>query len=313
VFWNTNPATTITTRSAPSAAFATVVAGSPNAALVEDGTHLSVLTFSAGTTVSEVQLDATLAGGANWQSIGFDGNSFYAFFNSSSDATTSAWKLLKVTRANPTATLVASGDGLVTLAGMGQNMLYLTVFGASDNKLIRVAKSGGTPVVTSTVTTTLKTMQTSANGVHLRWTVTGVGTAAVAYTSDIVDESDVVLYSIAGGFPMALAEPGTYSFNTSESRTRFVVAGNFGSRLYGDASLIGYDTTARAATTVGTLPGTATFANSAVYAQVFAGPGSAGLGYAAASVNGSIQDTGSQVFSYDLGVANSLKFTTTKQ
>ena len=156
-------------------------------------------------------------------------------------------------------------------------------------------------------------MVTSANAVHQRWRVTGVGTANPSYTIEFVNESDTVLSTVSSGFPITMAEADRRNFNASESRTRFVVAGNYTSRNFGDASLIGYDTGTQTSVTVGTLPGTSVFGNDSVFASAIAGPGSAGLGFAARSVNGILSDTGAKVFSYDLGVANSLKLTTLQQ
>jgi len=311
--WSTTPATTIATRTAPAAPFTGVVASAYNAALVQDGTRLSVLSFPNGSTATESLLDATSSAGSNWQPVGFDANNFYAYINSG-DTFASTWKLLKVSRSTPTATQLDTGVGLVTTASMGQNMLYLTVFGQADNRLIRVAKVGGAaPVVTSTITSTLTTVVTSANPVHQRWRVTGVGTANPSYTIEFVDESDAVLSTVASGFPITMAEADRRDFSASESRTRFVVAGNYGSRNFGDASLIGYDTATQTPVTVGTLPGTSVFGNDSVFASAIAGPGSFGLGFAARSVNGSLSDVGAKVFSYDLGVVGSLKLTTVQQ
>jgi len=312
--WSTTPATTIATRTAPAAPLTAVVASAYNAALVQDGTRLSVLSFPNGATTTESLLDASLSAGSNWQPLGFDATSFYAYVNSS-DTFASTWKLLKVSRSNPSAIQLATGVGLVDPASsMGQNMLYLTVLGQTDNRLIRVAKAGGAaPVVTSTITSTLNTVLTSANGVHQRWRVTGVGTANPSYTIEFVNESDAVLSTVASGFPITMAEADRRDFNASESRTRFVVAGNYGSRNFGDASLIGYDTATQTPVTVGTLPGTSVFGTDSVFASAIAGPGSFGLGFAARSVNGSLSDVGAKVFSYNLGVANSLTLTTVQQ
>ena len=311
VLWGTTP-TTIGTRTAPAAALTSVVAGSADAALVADGTRLAVLRFGSGSTVTESALDPTITAGSGWQPVGFDADNFYAYINGS-NTFTSTWRVVKITRTTPTATLLATGTGLVTVASMGRNMLYLTVFGASDNRLIRVAKSNGAQTPTSTATTALLTMQTGADGVHQRWRVTGVGSATPSYTVDMVDETDVALFSIAGGFPLDVASAGARNFNSSESRSRFLIAGNYGSRAFGDASLIAYDGATRTATTLGTLPGTTAFGGSPVYASASAGPTAFGTGFAARSNAGTIEETGAKVFSFDFGVAGSLSFTTLAQ
>ena len=311
VLWGTTP-TTLATRTAPAAAFTSVLAGSPDAALVADGARLAVLRFGSGSTVTESAMDPTITAGSGWQPVGFDADNFYAYINSSSTFT-STWRIVKIARATPTASLLATGTGLITVASMGRNMVYLTVFGASDNRLIRIAKSNGAQTPTSTVTSTLLTMQTGADGVHQRWRVTGVGSSTPGYTIDMVDETDTSLFSIAGGFPLDMAAAGARNFNASESRSRFLVAGNYGSRAFGDASLIGYDGATRTATTLGTLPGTSVFGSSAVYASASAGPSAFGLGFAARSNAGTVEETGAKAFSFDIGVAGSLNFTTLTQ
>ncbi len=312
VLWNTAPATTIATRTAPAAAITSVLASSHNAALVSDGARLALFNFDAA-TVTESALDAAVTAGDGWQPIGFDGDNFYAFDNPGSTFT-STWKVVKINRANPSAVVLASGSGLVAVASAGRDLIYLTVLGQANNQLIRIAKSDGTNATASLPTTTLTTILTSANTVHQRWTVTGVGSASPSYTIDFIDEvNNATLFSVAGGFPMNLVEANARNFNASESRTKFLVAGNYGSRAYGDATLAAYDSETRAATTLGTLPGTADFGSDPVFAAASGGPGNTGLGFAARSSGGNVQETGAKVFSFDVGVANSLRFTTTAQ
>jgi len=108
-------------------------------------------------------------------------------------------------------------------------------------------------------------------------------------------------------------EPDAIDFNRSENRSRFVFVNGFGSRGFGDAALIGYDTKARLATSYGTLPGTADFGTDYVFASTVGGPGSFLAGFAARSVNGVVQDSDAKVFSFDVGNASSLQYTTSKQ
>lgn len=311
VLWSTSPATTFATRADTDPAVTSVLASTHQSALVEDGTKLSVLSFSGGTAVIESQLNPALATGSGWQSIGFDANNFYVYDNSD-DSFSSTWKVLKISRSNPAASVLATGTGLVSLASMGRDVLYLTVATADDNRLVRIDKAGGTPVETVSPITTFTQVQTSASGVHQRWRVTDVGSASPTYTIDIIDESDTTLHTIEGGFPMYLPQAGSENFNASESRTRFVFAGDYGARTYGDASLLSYDTaTSAPPRLLGTLPGTAIYGSDFVFASVIAGPTPLGLGFAARSSNGSILEAGAKVFSYDLDSANSLAYTTT--
>ncbi len=312
--WNAAPgATTITTRAAGTPAITSVLASTYESALVEDGTRLSVLQFGGGTAVTETPLDETLTAGNGWRLIGFDANSFYVYDDNPANTFSSPWRVLRITRANPTATQIASGTGLISVASMGNNVLYLTVFTQADNRLVRVNKGGGGRFETSYPLTTKPTVQTSANGRHQRWLVSNVGSASVAHHIDIIDESGdsgLILYPAPGGFPMSVAEAGTENFNASESRTHFVFAQGFGTRAFSGASLVSYDSLTDSARVLGTLPGAAEFGDDYVFASAAGGPGSLGAGFATRSVGGNYAEQSARVFSYDLGVANSMRITT---
>ncbi|HSV71494.1 MAG TPA: hypothetical protein VLI72_15400 [Methylibium sp.] len=306
--WSTNPPTLVTVRDATAPALTSVVAATYQSALVDDGARLAVLDFGPGSTVSESLLDAGLTSGGGWQLVGFDADSFYVYRNAGTTFA-SPWTLLRITRASPAALVLASGTGLVTLSSLGLDVVYLTVFGESDNRLVRVAKAGGAPAEAITPTTTFTSVQTSAAGVHQLWRITDVGSAAPTYAVELVDEANTTLATRAGGFPLNVPEAGTKSFNTSESRTRFTYAVNYGERAFGDARLEVYDAATRTATVLGQLPGSAEFGNDFVFASALGGPTDLGAGFAARSVNGNVQATGARLFSYDLSTANSLRFT----
>jgi len=202
------------------------------------------------------------------------------------------------------------------VASMGSTKIYATVIGSADNRVLTIGKAAGGAVQTDTsVSTTLTTIQTSASGVHERWRVTNIGSGTVAYTIEMIDETGTVLYTAGGGgFPLVVADATVEDFKSSESRTRFVFASGYTlNRAYGDASLVGYDTTARVATTYGALPGTADFGTDFVFASVTGGPDGFMAGFAARSSNGSVQENGAKVFSFDAAAATSLKYATSAQ
>lgn len=310
--WNTTPSTLVTTRAAGTPAITGVLASTYESALVEDGSRLSVLNFAGGSSVTETPLDATLSAGNGWKLIGYDATHFYVFHDDPANTFSSPWTVLKITRANPTATLLASGTGLISVASMGNNVLYLTVFTPADNRLLRIGKAGGARFETTFPITTKPSVQTGANGRHQLWQVTGVGSASVSHAIDIVDENGAILYSATGGFPMSVAEAGTQNFNASESRTRFIFAQGFGARAFGDASLVSYDTLTGSATVLGTLPGSADYGSDFVFASAVGGPGSFGVGFATRSSGGNYVEQSAKVFSYDLGSAASIRNTTNR-
>lgn len=314
-FWGPGAGTTVDTRSAIEPALTEVVAATYRSALVDDGTQLSVLDFPAGTAPVENRLSTASTGGGGWTSIGFDAGNHYVFRNTGS-TTASSWTVLKISRAAPTATVLASGAGLLSIASMAGTQLYATVIGAADNRLLAISKTVGAPVQSLAITpsSTLITVQTSANDVHQLWRVTNLGTAAITYSIEMIDEAGTTLYATsAGGFPMAVAEADTAHFNVSESRTRFVFANGYGSKTFSGATLVGYDTGSRTATTLGTLPGSTDFGSDFVFASTMGGPGSFMAGFAARSLGGAVQETGAKVFSFDASAANSLKYTSSAQ
>ncbi|MES2099803.1 MAG: hypothetical protein V4569_08295 [Pseudomonadota bacterium] len=314
-FWGPSPGTTVVTRTDTEPALTGVVAATYRSVLVDDGTQLSVLDFPSGTAPTESRLSAASTGGGGWTSIGFDAANHYVFRNSGS-TTASSWTVLKISRVAPSATVLASGSGLLSIASMAGTQLYATVIGAADNRLLAISKTVGVPVKPLAITSssTLTTVQTSASDVHQLWRVTNIGSAAITYAIEMIDEGGNIVYATStGGFPMAVAEAGSVNFNLSENRTRFVFANGYGSKAFSDATLVGYDTAARTATPLGTLPGSIDFGSDFVFASTMGGPGSFMTGFAARSSGGAVQETGAKVFSFDASTAQSLKYTSSAQ
>ena len=310
-YWGTAGNTSTTLRATGTSAYQSVVQAAPTMTLMDDGTQLSVVDFSVGTTPTETLLDAATTGGGGWVGIGFDANAFYAYRNTGSGSS-AQWSVVKVTRSSPHATILAGSTGQVSVASMGTTLMYVTVLDTDVNALVAVSKSIGVQALTleGTPNTTLTTVQTSASGVHELWRIVNIGTAALNYEIEFIDETGLRFYSTnAGGYPIAAPDAQVQRFDTSESRNRFVFASGYGSRAFGDAQLMGFDATTKQPVTYGVLPGNAIFGTDTVYAGVVGGPTGAMGGFAARSVAGSIQPTGTQVFSFDFANADSLKFT----
>ena len=311
-YWDAGTSTSTTLRASASPAWTGVVQAAPTIALMDDGTQLSTVDTSSGIKPTETLLDTATTGGGGWVGIGFDANAFYAYRNTGSGST-AQWSVLKVTRNTPHATLLASASGTVAVASMGTTLLYVSTLAADGNTLVSVSKSIGVPAQTleSTPPSTLTTVQTSASGVHELWRIVNIATAAPNYQIEFIDESGLRLYTTSvGGFSITEPDAQVQRFDTSESRNRFVFASGYGSRAFGDATLMGYDASSRQVTTFGTLPGNTTFGTDTVYANAIGGPGSTMAGFTARTVDGIIQAAGSQVFSFDFGTANSLQFAT---
>lgn len=312
VLWNTSPATTLEVRASDVAAISSVVASTHKQALVEDGTQLSVINFSGGSSFTETPLDPATTAGTGWQLIGFDADSFYVYRNSGTTFA-STWTVLEIGRSNLSATVIATGSGLISLSSMGNDVLYLTVFRQADNRLVRINKAGGNPAETVVAATTFLSVQTSASGMHLLWRVTNVRTPSATYTIEFINESSSTpLLTRTGGYPINVADAGTENFNSSESRTRFIFASGFtAASAFNGATLETYDAASATSRVLGALPASTDFGSDFGVAAAIGGPSGVGAAFAARSSGGSIQQTGAKVYSFDLGTANSLKATTT--
>jgi hypothetical protein len=214
--------------------------------------------------------------------------------------------------------VLASGSGQLAKAGLGKDYIYLTVLGSANNSLLRLNKAvpGASPLtIESTVNTTLSTVVTSGAAVHQLWRVTGVGSATPGYALEMLDEGGTKPFtSTGGGFPLQLAAGTSLSFNASENSTTFIFANGYGSRAFGDAALTVFDAKTSTAKVMGSLPGTAEYGADFVVANVTGGPTSGvAAGFAARSINGVVQAAGSKPFSFDIGTASSLKFTSQQQ
>ncbi len=312
LLWNSGSGTAFETRPSSVAAIARVITDTYRSSLVEDSTQLSVFDFAGGTSYTETPLGSTLTGGGGWQFIGFDADAYYVYRNAS-QALPSTWTVLRITRASPVASVLSTGSGIVALASMGSSVLYLTVFDQADNRLTRIDKTSGSAADASFGLNVFPSVQTSANGIHLLWRVTDFATSAATYAIDFINEtSSTSLLNRPGGNPtVGVVEASTVSFNTSESRSRFIYASGYSAASgFNGAMLETYDSATGINRVLGALPSSADFGSDAGYASAIGGPTSLGLAFAARLVAGTVQAAGTRVYSYDLGVANSLAATT---
>lgn len=312
VLWTSGSGTAFEIRASSAPAITRVIADTYRSSLVEDSSQLSVFDFAGGTSYTETPLGATLTGGGGWQLIGFDANAYYVYRNAS-QTLPSTWTVLRITRTSPVASVLASGTGLVLVASMGSDVLFLSLFDQTANFLARIDKASGSAAYANYGLNVFPSVQTSANGVHLLWRVTDKDTSAETNAVDFINEtSSTSLLNRPGGIPtVGVVEASAFSFNTSESRSRFIYASGYSvADGYKGATLETYDSATGTNRLLGALPSSADFGSDAGYASAIGGPTSLGLAFAARSVAGTVQAAGARVYSYDLGVANSLTATT---
>ena len=324
--WN---GSTITIRSGTDAPLQSAVGSTYRQTLAWDGTQLSVIDFSNLTAPAETLLNSTVTASAvGWQLIGFDATAFYVYAASTASFT-DPWQVLKVTLSAPTATEMAAGTGVVALSSMGNSWLYLTVADqecSGDSTCTYLVSLNKTVDVDRSITNaefigapnTLIRMEAGANGIDLLSfepvVESGVSVTTLAFFKD-ADQSPLPspLDEIPSAKSMGLAAASTLNFNSSESRTRFVYATGYTvAQQFNSATLNALETAGSSYSPIalGALPGAADYGNDPSLASVIAGPSAFGSAYVARVSGGSLQASGSKVYSFDAGTANSLTLKT---
>ena len=319
--WN---GSAITIRSSTDAPLQSAVGSTYRQTLAWDGVKLSVIDFSSLTVPVETLLDSTVtASTVGWQLIGFDATAFYVYA-ASTTSFTDPWQVLKVSLSAPTATEMAAGTGVVALSSMGNSWLYLTVADqlcsgdSTCTYLVSVNKTDVGQTVTLNpndgAPNTLIRMEAGANGIDLLSfepvVESGPSVTTIAFIKD-ADQSPLPspLGEIPSAKSMGLAAASTLNFNSSESRTRFVYATGYTvATHFNGATLNALETSGASYVPVllGALPGSPSYGTDPSEAYVIAGPAVFGSAYVARAPNADPQASGSKVYSYDLGMANSL-------
>jgi hypothetical protein len=162
-------------------------------------------------------------------------------------------------------------------------------------------------------------MQAGANGIDLLSFEPLIETdTSVPTTLAFINDADQsLLTSLPAGIPSAksfgLAAASTLNFNSSESRTRFVYATGYTvAKGFNSATLNALETSGSSYSPIalGALPGAADYGSDPSLASVIAGPSAYGSAYVARVSGGSLQSSGSKVYSFDAGTTNSLTLKT---
>jgi len=314
-----------------------VLASTDRQALVQRPGGLSVLDFPSGSTLIETPLNPAVTAGFGPFYRGtfiFDDDAYYLGASSFDPSTRSdVWKVLKITRSSPVASVLVSGTDSISELRLGSNALYaisLTIPGmagggprATHRNLIRISKTDGSVQKTAYPIGITPTIHPGAAGVHMleledqnSFSLLPAGERRVL---QFIDEDNNTLYTADQGYGVGAHEDtNTVNFGRSVHAERFFFAANNAQDFYA-ATLTVYDTRTRQATALGPLPSTADYADT--YAEgvepdgiLAPGPQSFGAGVAARSVVGwgfFIASNDNKVFSFDISKPNSLRYTTT--
>jgi hypothetical protein len=223
---------------------------------------------------------------------------------------------------------MASGTGVVALSSMGNSRLYLTVADqlcsgdSTCTYLISVNKTDEGLFITNAdfigAPNTLIRMEAGANGIDLLSFEPVVESGPSVTTLAFFNDADLEplpspLGEIPSGKSMGLAAASTLNFNSSESRTRFVYATGYTvAQQFNSATLNALETSGASYSPIalGALPGAADYGSDPSLASVIAGPSAYGSAYVARVSGGSLQSSGSKVYSFEAGTANSLTLKT---
>ncbi len=288
-----------------------VVVADVSSAIAECNNRLTVwhVDSSKWPSVTETRLDDALTLGSGWQAIGFDMDNFYVYRNAGT-TTSPTWSILRITRAAPTATRLASGPGQIKTATMGTNKLYASILGASSNSLIALDKydPAGHATLETSASSVATMVLTSRNGIHLLWRVSNPDSASPRYVIEMIDEHGNILSSDDAAYLMLPQAASVLDFNTSENKSRFLFATGFTkAKGYADASLVAYDTATQTRTTLGTLPGPSDFGSDPVFVGLINTTTNQMLGYTARIVAGELQARDSKYISFDVTRQGSLR------
>ena len=310
----TQPTATVYTLLAAAApAMTKVVAVSVDALVGEQNNRIVFWDYSG----RNIALDATITAGTGWESAGFDANNFYVYRNTGALATlpTSTWKLVKISKTAPSATLLASGSGYIAAASMGLSSLFLTSANVSGFSLNRVSKAGPSTSVMlqGPSITQIPIALASTEGVQLVLnTATGTGGQRTTAISVLEEETNKTLFSNASAQPFNLVTGTTLALNNSTDAVGFVMTGD-SSATAGSlgGTLTSYDAASRKSVVVGRLPAAGEFGYPVGNAAT-GGPSTStfGTGSLSAITATAILPSPRRFFSFDPRVADSIQYTT---
>jgi hypothetical protein len=287
-----------------------VVAVSVNLLVGESGNRLIVVDIAGKTT----QLDATITAGTGWESAGYDKDNFYVYRNSAplANVSTSTWKLVRISKTSPQATLLASGAGNMVSAAMVMNSIYVTLANSSGVRLSKHSKT--TPnffeIIQGTSTTSFSVVLASSQGTHM---AIRSNPSTGVLNIDFIDEiNNAVVSSYPNSFVFDLIRPDFTQLDNSLSATGFAFAEGFsGASGSLGANLTTFNAVNKSALVMGRFPSAATFGAPRALSGT---GGNTGTNFATGSlvaVSGTdYLATPRRYYSFDPRIANSIQYTT---
>ena len=315
----TQPATVYTQLAATAPAMTKAIAVSVDGVVGEQGNRLVFWDFSG----KNIALDATITAGVGWESVGDDANNFYVYRNTGTltaaitlnSPTASTWKLVRISKTSPTATLLASGSGHLAAASIGLSSIFVTTANTSGYSLSRYSKAiPGAPVVLQGPSTQITLALASKEGVQLLFNAfTAASGDRITTVSIVEEESNKTLFSTVGALPLERITGTTLALNSSENAVGFVISAGLSSDIGSlGGSLISYDAATRTWAFNGHMPSPAEFGSRVAFLASGGTSGSNfGTGTLSAISGTTILASPRRVFSFDPRVADSIQYTKT--
>ena len=237
-----------------------VIASSLDVGVGETSTGLQM------TGLSVKLLDQSIVGGTGWESAGHDSEYFYVFRNIplAASSATSSWKLVRISKVNPAASLLATGTGNLLSATMGSNSILGTILstatGFSLNKFSKTTP--GLPLVLERQPGNSYAIASAlSQGIFMFFRTFVVNGVASSTSVEMFDEAtNATIYNRQSAFLFGVIRPDSLPFNSSLDVVGFTFTGDsLGPAGALGSSLIAYNAANRTATVVGQFPNAADF------------------------------------------------------
>ena len=249
-----------------------------------------------------------------WKSAGNDATFAYVYLNSSTaNSGTGTWQLLAVSRVGLSATTLATGSGTIIEGSAVPGAVYATIFDVTRGSYVtKVSAPTGTQATLWSSTTTITAVSANPAGLNTVMTVSGdVTTAGLSF----IDNQGNSLYSQDPGLEYGADSNAVDAVSGDIVYAGVYVVSPSASTYLGGASLTRVDAQTRAVEALGTLP-TGSDLGGTASEQVFVTPMSNDLvfgGFSASRLAGTqIVSSGSAVYTFNPGVANSVVRTTSQ-
>ncbi len=217
------------------------------------------------TGLSVKTLDQSIVGGTGWESAGHDSDYFYLFRNTAPAASfaTSTWKVVRISKVNPTALMLASGAGNLASASMGTNFILGTILTGSGFSLNKFSKTTpGLPLVVEQPSANRFIVASAlSQGIFQVLRTSLVNGVARGVSVEMLDEANnATIYSRLGAFLFGVIRPDSLLLNSSLNIAGSTFTGDsLGAAGALGSSLIAYNASNRTVTVIGQFPNAADF------------------------------------------------------